>query len=284
MLSAVLQQQRFYRSANNVMTMRGQLRQGLDAVATDLRGISPAAGDVYALSDRAIELRATTGSSIACRVIGTGTIVLPPVTLTSGNRLTAWSTAPVATDSFFVYDDSTSSATAAWKAYRIQSITTASGASGCTTGSGFVAASDTTRQSFVITIPAADSLPPTMLAGAPVRFFRRVRYELYQAKDQRWYLGFLDCLAGRTPACNTLSPMAGPFRASSTNQAQSGLLFSYFDSTGTAMSASLANAPRITRIGVSLRGEASGLSSLGGGAITTVVDSLVLDVSLRNRR
>lgn len=285
LMTLVMRQQRFYRSAGDVMSMRGQLRQGLGAVAADLRAISPANGDVYDMTDKAIELRALTGSSIVCKITNASrTITVPPTTLSSGNMLTAWPSMPAATDSFFVYDDSTGTATARWKAYSISSIAAVSGSSGCTTASGFVQASDTTRSSYAITIPVGQTLPPTLLTGAPIRFFRRVRYELYQASDSKFYLGYYDCLAGRAPVCNALQPIAGPFRNYSTNAANSGLLFAYYDSTGSALGAAIGNAPRVTRVTVSLRGQSAATISMDGTTPDLVNDSLVMDVALRNRR
>ena len=273
-LTVLMRQQRFYHSANEVSAMRGQLRMGLGAVVADLRSISPGAGDIYSLSGRGIEMRSTIGSSITCRIPTTKSIVIPPSTLTNGNTLTAWMSAPVATDSFFVYDDSSSVTVAAWKRFKIETISAVSGASGCTTATGFVQATDTTRQSYLITIPASATLPTTLLTGAPIRFFRRVRYELYQATDALWYLGYFDCIAGRSPVCNPMRPMAGPFRDYSASPAQSGLLFSYFDGTGTPLSANIASAPNVARIMVSLTGAAQ----------SKLTDSLVMDVALRNRR
>lgn len=282
-MTVVMRQQQFYRSANEVLTMRSQLRHGLGAIVADLRAISPAAGDFYALSDRAIELRSSIGSSIACRLPTTKSIVIPPSTLTSGTTLSAWMSLPVATDSFFVYDDSSSVTVAAWKGYKIETITAVSDTSGCTTASGFVQASDMTRSSYRITIPSTATLPPTLLTGAPIRFFRRARYELYRASDNKWYLGYFDCIAGRSPVCNSLRPMAGPFRDYSTETDKSGLLFSFFDVNGAALTAATSSAPNVARVTVSLRGQTLAAVSLSGGTRSVLTDSLVMDVAIRNR-
>ena len=283
-LTVLMRQQQFYRGANEVLTMRAQLRQGLGAIVADLRAISPVGGDVYALTTRAIEFRSSIGASIACRVTNTRTIVIPPTVLSNGNALTSWQSAPVATDSFFVYDDSTSSLLAGWKAYKIESITAVTDTGGCTAATGFVQAADQAQKSYRIQIPATATLPTTVQIGAPIRFFRRARYELYQATDTKWYLGYYDCVAGRMPVCNPLRPMAGPFRNFSANAEQSGLLFSYFDQNGAALAAAIWNAPYVARITISLRGQTAAPVSMGGGAPALVADSLVMDVAIRNRQ
>ena len=106
-MTVLARQQQFYRSAGQLSEVRTQLRQAIGAIPTDLRAVSPSGNDFYALSDKAVEFRAVTGSAIICRIASATQFLIPPLELANGNTLTVWSTAPVAGDSFFVYDDST---------------------------------------------------------------------------------------------------------------------------------------------------------------------------------
>jgi type II secretory pathway pseudopilin PulG len=285
-MTVLVRQQKFYRSAADLSEVRDQLRQAIGAIPADLRGISPGGNDFYALTDKSVEFRAVTGSTIICQIVSTTEFRIPPQQLANGNTLTVWSSAPQAGDSLFVFDDSTSAGAAddRWVALSISSITPVTGANGCQVASGFVQAADQAQPSYDITVPAGRPLPVTVLTGAPIRFFRRTHYELYQATSGNWYLGHYTCRAGQSPVCNALQPLAGPYRAySSSTPGTSGLLFSYFDSTGTALAASLANAPKVSRIQLSVRGQAKHVE-ISGMPKGTYNDSLVVSVGVRNRR
>ena len=285
-MTVLARQQQFYRSAGQLSEVRTQLRQAIGAIPTDLRAVSPSGNDFYALSDKAVEFRAVTGSAIICRIASATQFLIPPLELANGNTLTVWSTAPVAGDSFFVYDDSTNIGPDddTWKPLSIATVTAVTGANGCPIAGGFVQAADTARASYRITVPATRPLPPTLLTGAPIRFFRRAHYELYQATDGRWYLGWFDCLAGRSPACTALQPLAGPYRPYSSGAPEaSGLLFSYYDSTGAALAAATANGTKVARVKISVRGQAQQID-VSGMPKGTYNDSLVMDVGVRNRQ
>ena len=285
MITILTRQQRFYRSAADVMNTRGGLRDAIAGLPADLRGVSPTAGDFYSLSDHVVEFRSTTGSSILCAMTGVSTILIPPVKTTRDNVLTTWSALPVVGDSVFVYDDSLSSAAFddEWRAYAIAAITPVSGLLGCPISSGYVQGTDTSQSSYSITLTAPYAR--TIKRGAPIRFYRRVHYELYQGADGLWYLGFYDCVSSRATPCNALQPASGPFRPySSSSPATSGLLFSYFDSTGTELAALTSSAAQVARIRVAFRGQTRAAASLRGQPTGVYYDSLIAEVGLRNRR
>src|SRR5213596_3798938 len=62
----LLQQQRFYNSTSDLIQTRQQIRQAAAMLPSDLRGISSVGGDIYAMSDSALEFRSVFGSSVVC--------------------------------------------------------------------------------------------------------------------------------------------------------------------------------------------------------------------------
>jgi hypothetical protein len=288
MMTVLARQQRFYRGVTDIVDNRSELRQAATALPADLRAISPAAGDLYSINDKAIEFRAVIGSSIVCAKPTPTSLIIPPQTLVSGIKLTAWRTTPVAGDSVFVFDDGSnvSDADDGWRSYAIGTITPVTGVSGCALSSKFVSVSDTSQPSYLITLPVgAPAVAGTILTGAPIRFYRRVHYVLFQAVDSSWYLGYYDCITGRAPACNALQQLAGPFQPySSSSPGSSGLLFTYYDSTGTALTASSSNATKVARIRISVRGQSREQIRVDGLTNGVYADSLVVDVGIRNQR
>ena len=63
----------------------------------------------------------------------------------------------------------------------------------------------------------------------------------------------------------------------------SGLLFSYYDSTGAALAAATASGPKVARVKISVRGQAQQMD-VSGMPKGTYDDSLVMDVGVRNRQ
>ena len=193
LMTMLVRQQAFYRSAEGLMNARGQLRQLLGVLPADLRGVAPRDSDIYALSDHMLEIRSTFGSSIMCRRDSSTAFVVPPTTLTNGNGLTAWLTQPAVGDSMMIFDEGATNGPSddSWKAYTILTITAVHGTSGCTVASGLVSASDTSKSSYRIMLAAAGKLDTNIVVGAPIRFFRRAHYELYQASRQSLVSGLL---------------------------------------------------------------------------------------------
>jgi hypothetical protein len=118
----------------------------------------------------------------------------------------------------------------------------------------------------------------TIVTGAPMRFYRRVDYGIYQASDALWYLGASDCLPGRTPVCSSYQPIAGPYRPLS-GAAVSGLVFTYFDEAGTALDPATASVANVARVGLIVRGETNAPFSTD----EFQRDSATFMIGLRNR-
>ena len=287
-VSVIISQQRFYRGTNELMVTRSQLRQVAVMLPSDLRGISSAGNDVYFMSDSAIEFRSSFGSSVVCTIIGGSNpaIVLPPRNTAKGIRWTSWSRTPVLSDSIAIYDSGPTSGPNddLWTVHRITGWTNVTGntSSTCPSSAGLVQSTDLTSSNPSFRMNLSPVQAATVTQGAAVRFFRRVRYNLYRAADGLWYLGYQDCLPSRTPACSVVQPIGGPYQAyAAPNTGTSGVEFSYFDSLGVATT----DRKAVARIDVVLRGESTEQVKVTvASGWTTFRDSLRLEIAMRNRK
>lgn len=295
MMAVLVRQQRFYRSTNDMVDARTNVRLAISMVPTDLRSVSSSdvrnGTDIYTATDKRFDFRTVVGSSVVCRKASVTSIIIPPLDLERGTNLTTWLSLPLAGDSMLVFDDSSAAGDYDdhWKVYKVQTITpTAPGSAfACNTNSGFTTAGDSTagKQSYEITIPGSVTLSKFIQPGAPIRFFRPRRYELYQPSvGSGWYLGVRDCNENNVQKCRDLAPLAGPYAAYSASADSSGLSFRYFDSTGTEFvpAATVADRSRIWRVRFTARADTRAPIEVPGKKIATYRDSLALDIALRN--
>ena len=268
--AAITEQTRFQAGAARVIASQRSLRRIGDLLPSELRALGTGAGDIYAMSASAIDLRVATGSSVVCAAnAGQLSVTIPPLQLASGLALTSWRDLPVAGDSLFIFDEGASVARTddSWRAYRL---TAGPSAGTCATSTGFTKSAGEAAAGMTLTV--ATAIPVTTVAGAPIRFFRRARYGLTAGTDGRWYLGYTECPAG----CGSLDIVAGPVRPPSGQ----GLGFVFRDSLG----AETVTPSQVAFVEVALHtdgappGERSRLRS---GAMA---DSLRVSVAVRNPR
>ena len=304
-LTLVMRQQRFYRSTAEVIKQQGQLRQGASILPLDLRMVSTSDtlvnanatrynADIYTKNDWSIEFRRIFGSSLICRKRTNApldTITLYPKGLGLVDAITSWSATPQVGDSVLVLDDWTMVGPGddRWRAYEVRAVTAVKGTNGCPwkvvgDSTSLLFATDTANFSYKIAL--GGDLSQTVIVGAPVRFFRRARYEIYQAPDQLWYLGYSDCLSTYMTwnKCSEVTPVSGPYRAYTGSTSENGLVFAYYDSLGNPL-ANTAQARLISRVGVVMRAETqTAVSRTGTDAGSAHRDSLVFSIGIRNRR
>ena len=278
----LLRQQRFYNSTTDLIQTRQQLRQAAAMLPSDFRGISSIGGDIYFMTDSALEFRSVFGSSVVCANTA-GKLSTVPRILATGATMTSWSRLPVVGDSLLVYNDSSSFAVTddAWTKHQITALTPVTGnvANGCPSASGLSQPGDLTANNPSYQLTLSPAVSSKVLVGSAIRFFRRVRYRMYKDTDNQWYLGFYDCLPGRVPACNPTQSIAGPFQPYAAGTT-SGVQFAYYDSTG----AVTVNPLLVARISLIVRGQAGSLLNLSGAGATVFRDSLRIEIGLRNRR
>jgi hypothetical protein len=262
--------------------------------------------DIYSKNDWSIEFRRTFGSSLICAkrtATTTDTIMLYPKSLDAVAAVSSWGIPPVEGDSILILDDWTMVGPGddRWKAYEVKSVTPVTGNKGCPwkiadtdpvepgdqpDGTSLLFPSDTVRPSYEIALGGTGNkdLSKTIIIGAPVRFFRRVRYEIYQAADNQWYLGYSDCLPARLPPCTEATPVSGPYSPYTGISTENGLTFAYYDSLGNKLA--ITAEPRlISRIDVVMRSAtANNVTRTGSGAGEQYRDSLLLSIGIRNRR
>ena len=281
----LVRQQRFYGSASTVIETRQQIRQAAGILPLDLRGISSIGGDIYAVTKDSIAFRSTFGTAVLCVTNQSSSLVytVPAQLAKGGSALASWSALPTANvgnsgaDSVAIYDNGPTAMANddLWRRYNITSVAQVTGTT-CPTSTGLVQTADQSKPYYKIGLSPQPTA--TISAGAGMRFFRRVVYKLYQGSDGQWYLGYYACKTGRTPVCNTIQPLAGPFQAN-------GVQFSYSDSTGAIIPtpADSATRTKVALISVVVRGQAASPVNLTGGAATVFKDSVRIQVGLRNR-
>ena len=267
LMSVIVRQLRFYSAASEIMEVRRSVQQLADILPGELRGLSPASGDIYAIASSSIDFRAAVGASVVCGIeAGARAVTIPSGAGAAQLGFTSWTSAPQAGDSMMVYDDSLR----VWSRLAL--------AAAPATGSrcdGFVSTAAGTLAASRLVL--SDTLAPTVGPGAAIRFYRRAHYGLYQASDGRWYLGYYECLGARTPACGTIQPVSGPYLPSA--PVGGGLTLSYFDSTGSP-TGDPARVARVDIIARAASGRAIRMEGLGFG---TYQDSLGVSVGIRNR-
>jgi prepilin-type N-terminal cleavage/methylation domain-containing protein len=273
----LLRQQRFFRGTEELVGAREGVRDAIEILSTDIRGMS-IADTARLLADSAVEMFAGIGSSVVCQIDGSE-IGLPTGTSLRGNTLTALLTQPDTGDlALFIRDSA--EAGGLWERHRIAAFSARSKATTCPPSSGFTADNvDATATAFVVVL--SDSLSNHVHRGAPVRFIRRGRYSLYRSSDGSWYLGYRRCNALGPSGCGAIQPLSGPYRAYSSNPSSTGLLFEFFDGAGVRLPAGLSSLT-LARVDITARSE-SRQRLVVEGRSRMPADSATVSIAVRNR-
>jgi prepilin-type N-terminal cleavage/methylation domain-containing protein len=229
-MTIFVQQQRFYSDSAAIMETRSATRDAVYVLQSDLRSLSPKGGDIYAMGPSFIEFRSQPGGSVVCTIDVSRTILtVPPLNVATGAALTSWLAPPAAGDTVLIFDAGTTSSTAS-DSFNVYTLTAAPiPAASCPNATGLTSTVGEAIQGFTLRVTPA--LTATTIVGAPIRVIRRARYELYQESSGNWYLGYFDCVPSRSPKCNSLQPVAGPYVPPNTS-GTGGIAFTYRDATG----------------------------------------------------
>lgn len=278
MMKIIVRQQRFYSGNSGVLDTRSNVRQGVAVLQSSLRGIRPQQ-DIYTggMGESYLEFREPRGSSVICAIDGVRTtIVVPPPVLTGdqgGAGLSSWLQQPQSGDSVLVYNTKTKEwIDGSGVGNYIAGTDPSEGSGTCT---GIVTSTSDAARGWAITL--YNALPTDVQVGASIRFFRPARYELMQASDGDWYLGYRDCNTLRSPKqCDDLTPVSGPFLSEDADPP--GLQFTYRDNTG----AETSDPTTLRRIDITLRSKSGSIVDIDGRAKDYYRDSLSTSVAVRN--
>lgn len=260
-------EERFLAAAQAVIATQRTAREGVDIPRQELRAVAPGTGGIYEMADDYFDFRSLLGSSVLCSFdLSRTTVSIPDRLAESG--LTSWIAAPREGDTVLVFDADVDNAPPMW---RVHTLVTAPAPGGsCPVATGLARTSAEER--LALTFQLAPPLEQTVGPGAALRFIRRARYALYRAGDDRWYLGFLDCVPARAVPCTGIQPVSGPFTPG-------GVRFAFRDSSGAVTS----DPARVARIDVVSRATSVTRLHAAGFARGFRTDSITASITLRNR-
>ena len=276
-LRSLDRQARFHAGVLAILEARSQHAAAHEAVATELRSLSSAGGDITRLSDSAIVFRLPVGSAVAC-AIAPDTVYLAPDTVSAGQLLAHFRITPQPGDTAWIHDEA-STDVARDDSWTGVPITSAVRSPGNCLGSAFVhPALDAGRASWRLAV--AGPLPASITTGAAVRLTRTARFALYRGSTNEHWLGFAEILPA-TGTWITIQPVSGPYLPfTSIAPASSGVAMAARDSSGVPTSATTAMAS----ISVTTRTRTTRAVRIDGLTRGLHADSLHSLIGLRNWR
>ena len=261
MLKVLTSQQRAY----NAQLQRTGLQQSIRVAGTllpnEFRGLNPRDSDIVVMMDTVFTIRSVQQLGIMCNppVLGgtlTGLVIGMRGPLYSASRPF------VAGDSVFVWyeGDGTSRADDGWARGKVTAVANVN----CPT-----LPSPGNEQAITVSMALRATQPNTagsITAGSPLLGYEDRTYRLYQAADTRWYLGL-------QRGAGTTDQLIGPLIGST------GLTFTYIDTLGAVTAVKTA----VGQINVTLRAETKNPIRKADGSFGTAMDSIVLNIAVRNR-
>ena len=272
-------QQRFFRAASTAVAQRVQLRDATSLIPGELRAVSPLLGDVIALSDSAIELRAAIGAGVVCDVIPSEAAVDLAPHGTAAATLGAATSEPQQHDilALFPPSDPKSPMSAAWKLLTLDGAERVSG--GCTSSPLVTDSAGAWPPITRLSVSGDADQLASVQPGAFARVLRRVKYRLYRASTGEWYLGYSEWAGA---GYGVTQPVSGPFAPYRAGGRENGLTLHFVDSQGARLSA-LAPTDDISRELARITIVARTAGESVTGRLDRVVDSLFVSVAPRNR-
>jgi len=227
---------RLARAESSALEVRRNLRAATQVLRAEFQSASAEAGDLLAMSDSALTLRAQRGFGIVCALPAASAIVLDDSLLSLLRAIDATKDQVLV----FAAGDPRTSADDRWVVASVSWV-----ASGVCAGG-----SRGTRLSLSGSSVAADLAD--VGSGAPVRLYEILEYRRYRDAAGLWWLGVRGPAAGG--GWSASSPIAGPLLPGT------GLVFQYRDTLGNAavLPRSVATIDVVVR-GVAARAHAPGL-------------------------
>jgi prepilin-type N-terminal cleavage/methylation domain-containing protein len=258
--------QRFYQVQNQILDVQQNIRAVAQILPGELRGLDPDGGDIIALSDTAITIKAMRGLSVLCATPTAADVTAKQITIR--NSLTSGYRAMDATrDSVLIFREGNPqlSSDDRW----IHAPIAASSSVNCADGSAGTRLTLTgmaNGDSLGVKSSVGDQ---GVLSGAPLRTFEVVNYRLYDDGTGAWWLGMRTYASG---AWSATSPIAGPL------QANNGLAFEYRDANQNLTATTTA----VRQIRITVRGRSAQPIAIPGRVAGYFQDSIVARVAVRN--
>ena len=248
--------QRFFRAQGEVTEVQQNLRAVALILPGELREIAASQGDILAMNETNIMIRAMRSFMVVCAQPNTlsGQVIVRNG-LTFGYRAV-----DNTRDSLLVYRDGQTALSSddRWLVMGISS----SGSGTCTDGGAgtayIVNGFGTSARIFL----------DSVWEGAPVRAFERARYSLYEDGGRGW-LGVENYVGG---AWTAVSPVAGPL------QTTTGIGFAYYNTLGIVT----ADPTQVASIQITARGRSTNPINVPGRPTGYYQDSVVIRTALRN--
>lgn len=256
--------QRFYQAQSQILDVQQNIRAVAHILPLELRELDPGDGDVLAMSDTAITIKAMRGLAVTCTVPN-----VAAAQITVRNSMTyGYRAMDAARDSVLVFRDGNPELASDDRWLRGPIAGTA--AATCADGSAG------TRLTLTGMVGGTAQLGPSgapsdrgVPQGAPVRTFELVTYRLYDDGTGSWWLGMRTFSAGSWGAT---SPIAGPLSAND------GLQLEYRDGNGAVTASRIA----VAQIRLTVRGRSSAPINIPGRRPGHYRDSITTRVATRN--
>lgn len=218
-LRALSAQKKFYARQARILDARHAMRASATILASELREVSSAGGDLYAIGPDSVAIRSTVGFAIACGVnTGSSQVYLTEV---SGHFNLANA------DSILIFvENGIDDGDDGWRALLVTGLSP--GGPSCSWGAPAE-----------MSMTVNGSLSGVWI-GSPVRLFQPYVYGLYQESDGRSWLGRKEYVAAAS-----YIPVAGPLAPADS----SGLVLTYYDAAGAATT----NRLNVARIDIQVR-------------------------------
>jgi prepilin-type N-terminal cleavage/methylation domain-containing protein len=262
----LISDQRIYQAQTQRIDLQQNIRAAATILPAEFRVLNASDGDILAMSSDSIRIRAMRAFGIICSAPVLG--VVPPNgrLFTLRNSMTFGSRSLAIGDSVLVYYEGAVSNRNddGWIRGRVTLVTPAVGCTG-DLRPGTQITTDLVAADF--NAPLRTNTNGNIPSGAPVWGYEIDTYKLYQAPDNKWYLGVRD-------QNNVIQPLVGPLIGNN------GLTLSYYDAAGvvTAVPTSVA------QIEIKVRGRTAQPVRQADGTQAPQVDSILARVALRNNK
>lgn len=261
-------QNRLYSKQRELQDVRGTLRAAGNLLAFELRQAASSEGDLYAISDTSFMLRSMIGSGVLCRIEPVTGFVYSFYKVTGSVEPRPKLANGTPRDSLFLFSaGGTGTGDDQWLTLGVDTMTTNTGAVDgmefCVWGDSSTIASDL----LVRVDTAGVGVPTGVTIGAPVRFFERVQYGLYQ-DGGRWWLG-----RALPQVLDDYERLIGPMMPPN----DSGLALIYYDASGNPTS----DPSQVRMVDIVLRAESLKQARGDEGMPAAQEDSMTIRVYLR---